>query len=133
MAINPETSAWVHALLEQEIERAVAPLRQELDQLDDWANGVFAALTDVLPLLLRKHPDIAADLEPMWRHASERWQRLQQPQAQADDFHETEHLLEARKMLYRQLAVLGAWPGVDAQDAARAALERAGWQAPPDA
>lgn len=31
-------------------------------------------------------------------------------QGQADDFHETEHLLEARKMLYRQLANFGIWP-----------------------
>ena len=112
MAINPETTEWVRALLQQEIERAVAPLRQELDELDDWANGVFAALADVLPLLLRKNPEIAVVLEPMWRGAAERWEHLQQPQAQAqaDDFHETEHLLEARKMLYRQLAVLKAWP-----------------------
>ena len=57
MAINPETTEWVRALLQQEIERAVAPLRQELDELDDWANGVFAALADVLPLLLRKNPE----------------------------------------------------------------------------
>ena len=112
MAINPETTEWVRALLQQEIERAVAPLRQELDELDDWANGVFAALADVLPLLLRKNPEIAVVLEPMWRGAAERREHLQQPQAQAqaDDFHETEHLLEARKMLYRQLAVLKAWP-----------------------
>lgn len=115
MAINPETTEWVRALLQQEIGKAVAPLRQEIDQLDDWANGVFAALADLLPPLLRKHPDIAADLEPLWRYASERWQHLQQPQAQgqAVDFHETEHLLEARKMLYRQLAGLKAWPTPD--------------------
>ena len=110
MAINPETTEWVRALLQQEIERAVAPLRQELDELDDWANGVFAALEDVLIPLLKAQPDIARKVQPLWLLAAQRYEQLEKSQGQADDFHETAALLEARKMLYRQLAVLKAWP-----------------------
>lgn len=113
MAINPETSAWVRALLSEEIERAVAPLRQELDQLDDWANGVFAALEDVLIPLLKAQPDIARKVQPLWELAAQRYEQLEQSQGQADDFHETAELLQARKMLYRRLALLGLWQGVD--------------------
>ncbi len=109
MSLTPETTEWVRALLAQEIEKAVAPLRQELDQLDDWANGVFAALADVLLLLLLVQPDIAVALEPLWRAAAEQYDRLD-TLGQADDFHETQALLEARKMLYRQLALRKLWP-----------------------
>lgn len=110
MSINPETSSWVRELLQQEIEKAVAPLRQEIDQVDDWANGVFVALQDVLIALLKIQPALADELVPMWKLASERYQQLEQAPGQADDFDETTYLLEARKMLYRQLAALGAWP-----------------------
>lgn len=132
MAINPETTEWVRALLQQEIDRAVTPLRRELDELDDWANGVFAALQDVLIPLLKAQPDLARTLQPLWQLAAQRHERLEQETGQAEGFHETAALLEARKMLYRQLALLGLWPGVDAQEAARQTLARAGWQAPPD-
>lgn len=108
MAINPETTEWVRALLQQEIDKAVAPLRQELDQVDDWANGVFCALSDLMPVLLKTQPEIARYLEPMWRKASERYDHIGST-GQADDFHETQALLEARKTLYRRLAVLKAW------------------------
>ena len=109
MSLTPETTEWVRALLQQEIDKAVAPLHQKIDQLDDWSNGVFAALADLLPALLKKHPDIAADLEPMWAYASEQYDKLSST-GQADDFHETQELLEARKILYRQLALQKAWP-----------------------
>lgn len=103
------TTEWVRELLAQEIEKAVAPLRQEIDQTDNWANGVFAALEDLLRVLLVKHPDIAAELAPLWRGAAERFDNIGSIE-QADDFHESQELLEARKMLYRQLALVKAWP-----------------------
>lgn len=109
MAIDPETTQWVRALLDQEIERVVAPLRQQIDQVDDWANGVFVVLSDLLVPLLKKHPDVALELEPLWRYASEQYDKLD-GSGQAEDFHETQGLLEARKMLYRQLQTFRAWP-----------------------
>ena len=114
MAINPETTSWVRELLAQEIEKAVAPLRQEIDQVDDWANGVFAVLADLLPELLQTHPQLGQRLMPLWQEAAERYDTLgRQADGQADDFHETQWLLEARKMLYRQLVASGSWPGPD--------------------
>ena len=105
MTTTPATTAWV----QQEIEKAVAPLRQQIEVLDDWSNGVFAALADLLPLLLKAQPDIAAALAPLWRDASVQYDRLGTV-GQAEDFHETQALLEARKMLYRRLDLLKAWP-----------------------
>lgn len=112
MAINPETTEWVRALLRQEIDKAVAPLHQRIEAQDDWANGVFAALEDVLIPLLKAQPDIARTVAPLWRLASERFELLQRQDGQADDFHETAGLLEARKMLYRQLENFGVWPAL---------------------
>lgn len=109
MSLSPETTSWVRELLQQEIDKAVEPLRRELDELDDWANGVFCALSDLMPVLLKTQPEIARHLEPMWRNASERYDHIGSTD-QADDFRETQYLLEARKMLYRQLALLKAWP-----------------------
>ena len=109
MTPPPATTEWVRELLAQEIDKAVAPLRQEIDQLDDWANGVFAALEDSLRVLLVKHPGIAAELAPLWRDAAEQFDKLGSS-GQSEDFHQTQELLEARKMLYRQLALLHVWP-----------------------
>lgn len=109
MNLSPEAKEWIHALLNQEIDKAVAPLHQQIDQIDDWANGVFAALDDLMPVLLKTHPDIANYLEPLWRKASEQYDTADS-QGQAAEFHETQPLLEARKMLYRKLSLLKAWP-----------------------
>lgn len=94
------------AALRQEVER----LRCELDQLDDWANGIWVALLDVLLPLLRRQPDVAAALEPTWRKAAARWEQLDREHGQAEDFHETAALLEPRKMLYHSLRCFGAFP-----------------------
>ncbi|MCK9987424.1 MAG: hypothetical protein AzoDbin1_03896 [Azoarcus sp.] len=95
---------------EHALRQEIGQLRVELDRLDDWANGVFVALTDALPPLLRANPEAAAYLAPMWRKAAERFDQLQAHTGQAEDFHETAELLEARKMLYRQFDRLGLWP-----------------------
>ena len=110
MAIPPETSTWVRELLEQEIAKAVTPLRQEMDQLDDWANGLFLALQDVTLALLKHQPALAQELRPLWLQAALRYDQLEQQQGQADEFHETAGALEARKMLYRLLECYRAWP-----------------------
>lgn len=99
---TPATTEWVRELLAQEIEKATAPLRQQIDQVDDWANGVFAALSEVLRPLLAANPELAATLAPTWRRASEQYDKLD-TEPQADDFHETQALLEARKVLFRLL------------------------------
>lgn len=96
--------------MSEELRKEVAQLRAEVDRLDDWANGVFVALGEALLPLLKAHPESAAYLEPLWRHAAERYEQVLSMPGQAGDFHETAELLEPRKMLYRQYSLLGAWP-----------------------
>lgn len=93
------------------LEREVRELRSEIDRVDDWANGLFAVLTDVLPALLKANPELAARLAPKWRDAADRFDRADQaqPTGAGRDI-ETAEFLEARKMLYRLFDLLGAWP-----------------------
>lgn len=96
-------------------QQEAARLREEIDKVDDWANGVYAALRDVLLVLLRSQPDMAGSLAPVWREASERWEAVTRQTGQAEKFHEKAELLEARKMLYRQLVALGLFPAPDGE------------------
>ena len=96
---------------EEELRQEVARLRAEVDRLDDRANGVLVALTDALLPLLKANPEAATYLEPTWRAAAERFEQVEANSGQAEDFHETAELLEARKMLYRQFQRLGLWRG----------------------
>lgn len=108
--LSSETTAWLHAQIAVAAARAVAPLREELDKLDDWANGLFVVLTNVLPHLLRAQPEMAAKLAPQWRKAAERFEALEVSGARRAGDGETLELLEARKMLYRIFAVMELWP-----------------------
>lgn len=57
--LSPETAAWVQAHIAMSTARAVTPLREELNRMDDCANGLFLVPADVLPLL-REHPHMSA-------------------------------------------------------------------------
>ena len=57
--LSPETAAWMHAQIAISTARAVAPLREELDKVDDWAGGLFVVFLNVLPHLLRTQPELA--------------------------------------------------------------------------
>ncbi len=96
---------------EPELRQEIAQLRAEINKVDDWANGVFSVLQEVLPLLLRKNPDIAAILEDSWRAAAERFDLITPPDEQQVDLAQpaTWEFLEPKKILYRQLDVLGVW------------------------
>ena len=117
--LSPETAAWLHAQIAISTARAVAPLREELDKVDDWAGGLFVVFTNVLPHLLRTQPELAARLAPQWRKAAQRFDALQARGAQRTKDGESLEMLEARKMLYRIFAVMELWPE-QAQDRRRA-------------
>ena len=94
----------------EQLRQEVAQLRAEIDKVDDWANGVLHALIDVLPLLLKKHPDVAATVAPMWKNAARKFSEVTMKTGQAESFSETADLLEPKKMLYEMFALLGVWP-----------------------
>ncbi|WP_422097452.1 hypothetical protein [Variovorax sp.] len=109
-ALTPEATAWMQAQIAIHTARAVAPLREELDKLDDWANGLFVVLADVLPQLLRAHPSAAAAIAPRWERAAESFDAVLASGQRKTNEGESLELLEARKMLYRVFAVVGLWP-----------------------
>lgn len=94
---------------ESGLRQEIAELRAEIDRVDEWANGLFLALVEVLPLLLKQHPEVVERLEPMWRRAADRYTARQANPAQHVDEEGPIGLLEPRKMLYRQLDTLGVW------------------------
>ncbi len=108
--LSPETAAWMHAQIAISTARAVAPLREELDKVDDWAGGLFVVFLNVLPHLLRTQPELAAKLEPQWRKAALRFDALQARGTRHTRDGESLETLEARKMLYRIFAVMELWP-----------------------
>ena len=107
--MSPETAAWMRVQMSIAAARAVEPLKAEINRVDDWANGLFVVLNNVLPFLLREHPALAREIAPQWRNAAECFDRIdvQGLPAQAD---EPLEFLEARKMLFRMFALAKLWP-----------------------
>lgn len=92
--------------LRAEVER----LRARIEEVDNWANGVFAVLQDVLLPLLKAQPELARHLEPRWRSAAEDYERLRAGGSLPEEADMPLEQLEPAKMLYRQLTHSGAWP-----------------------
>lgn len=124
MALSFEDQLLISELIHHE----TASLRAELDRVDGFATGLLGALQEVLIPLLQAHPDLAEKIEPVWRRAAERYDR--DAAGQTEQLDEPLEMFEARRMLYRQLAALGVWPGVDAAAFRQAILEQAGWRDP---
>ena len=93
------------------LKRDMQELREEVDRVDQWATGIFDAVLDLTTRLLRKDPELAAELEPLWKTSAQRFAQLEHEQGQADDMQETTELYEARKKLYRLLELYKIWPG----------------------
>lgn len=112
--ISPETAVWMRMQMTIAAARAVEPLKAEINQVDDWANGVFVVLRDVLPYLLKTFPELARDMAPQWSAAALDFDRIdvQGHPAKPD---EPLEFLEARKMLYRTFALLGVWEAAQQQ------------------
>jgi len=105
------------------LRQEIAVLRRQVDETDDWANGIQQVLVAVLPFLLRGHPEVEK-VEGLLRHYADRYEELLAHPERAEDRHDTPEKQEAGKMLYWQLAVLGVWPGISAEQAARNVMER---------
>jgi len=89
----------------------IETLRTQIEEADDWATGVFYALNQILPLLLRDHPK-AAEIQQRLQASDDRYEELLAHPQQAEEG-EPAGMYEACKMLNRQWAILGVWPNID--------------------
>lgn len=110
--LTPETAAWLQAQMVINNARTAAVLREEINKVDDWANGIFAALRDVLAHQLRESPELGKALAKSWSHAARDFDRIHVQGLPAKP-QEPLEFLEARKMLYRLFGLLGAMPKVE--------------------
>ncbi len=81
-----------------------------MDEVDDWANGVFLALQDLVYVLAREYPNVVPPLTDKWRQDAARYAELEQGAAPDPDQPNEQALLEARKMLYRMGVVTKVFP-----------------------
>ena len=91
------------------LQSEIDALRAELKQTDDWATGVFLTLDQLLPFLLRGHPEIAK-IERLLKRSERRFEELVEHPERAEDADETAEKYEAAKMLYRSFQLQGVWP-----------------------
>lgn len=111
--LSPETAAWLQAQMAIQNARTAATLRQEINKVDDWANGIFAALRDALGHLLSEARPIVGDgLGRDWAGASQDLARLLDSKPAINHPSESMEQLEARAMLYDFYARLGLMPRV---------------------
>ena len=104
--LSPETSAWLQAQMVINNAKTAAILRAEINKVDEWANGIFAALRDVLRYQLGQSPDLAGELGSRWSQTAEDFDRIYE-HGQKPRPHETLEYLEARKMLFQYFAAAG--------------------------
>ena len=107
--ISPETAAWLQAQMAIHSARTAAVLREEINKVDDWANGIFAALRDVLAYQLRESPELGKALAKSWSDVAKDFDRISD-QGMPSNPDEPLEFLEARKMLYRLFVSLGSMP-----------------------
>ena len=109
--LSPETAAWMHAQMAIHNARTAAVLRDEINKVDDWANGIYATLRDVLAYQLRESPEMGKVLAKSWSRAARDFDRVHVQGLPAKQDEPLE-FLEARKMFYRVFSHLGCMPKV---------------------
>lgn len=109
--LSPESAAWIHAQMVIHNARTAAVLREEINKVDDWANGIYAALRDVLGYQLRQSPEMGTALATSWSRAARDFDRIH-VQGLPARLDEPLEFLEARKMFYRVFCHLELMPKV---------------------
>ena len=74
--LSPETVAWLQSQMAINNARSAAILREEINKVDDWANGIFAALRDVLTHQLRESPELGKSLAVAWTDVAHEFDRI---------------------------------------------------------
>lgn len=106
----------------QKLRQEVAALSAQIDEMGDWANGIQVSLLQVLPFLLRGHPEVEK-VQRLLEQSHARYEELKAHPRRGGK-NETPALYESRKMLYRHLALLGVWPDIDANKFAQESMQR---------
>jgi len=107
--LSLEAAAWVETRIALENARRAAALQTEIEKVDEWANGIFAALRDLLMHQLLLQPELALGLAADWRQAALGFERIDAKGEQPRPGESLEYL-EARKMLYEAFTHLGLMP-----------------------
>lgn len=111
--LSPEAAAWLQAQMAISNARTAAVLREEINKVDDWANGIFAALRDALGHLLGEARPIVGDgLARSWGKAAQDFDSIMAGSKAAHHAGESLEQLEARALLYRFYVRLGMMPKV---------------------
>lgn len=91
---------------EPELRKEIEQLRAEMRAADEWAEGLYSALLDVVIQLNRHSPRLADELKSRWRKSAARLDALsagRKPDSGCDSI-DTPGNLEPRALLYRALA-----------------------------
>lgn len=91
---------------EPELRKEIEQLRAEVRAADEWAEGLYSALLDVVTQLNRHSPRLADELKSQWRLAAARFDALsagRKPDSGCDSI-DTPGNLEPRAKLFRALA-----------------------------
>lgn len=107
--LTPEAAAWMHAQIAISNARSAAILRDEIRKVDDWADGIFVALRDVVGNLLFDTNDLGRDLGRSWARAASRFEQISD-HGDTPDIGESPELLEARKILFNLYSSIGVMP-----------------------
>ena len=111
--LSPETASWLQAQMVIHNARTAAVLREEINKVDDWANGIFAALRDALGHLLSEARPLVGDgLARSWGKAAQDFDSIMAGNQAAHHAGESLEQLEARALLYRFYVRLGMMPDV---------------------
>ena len=109
-SLPTETAAWLQTQIVLSVARAVAPLQDEINKLEDYACGIYGVLHNLMPPLLKANPSLASELLPYWQGAAARHEQLENG-TRVPEIGESVEILEARKDLFSHLDKLGVWRG----------------------
>jgi len=105
------------------LRKEVVALRKQIDEVDDWANGIHMAVSDLMFVLLRDHPK-AQQVADQLKQSYDRYLELQAHPRRRTRDEPAVGIYESRKLLYAGLACFGLWPDVDPHQWAEQSLSR---------